>query len=249
MKIKSLVQELVKIAPNIYNDDNERVYYRGEACDYKDNKLLPRIFRSHPEIQNSTEQKEYERALRHRPEEFGNNMSKLDILSKMQHFGLATRLLDFTTNPLVALYFACQEDNDGFIYLVLGKHKGDIEENNTISLYDNHKIIMISNLAMIPEEDLCLYEKVLKQMKSIYDSKILLCPNPDYFSTLEEKNHGRSHPDSVLNTLSPEDYIKFQNIQLRLSSSTIKEYPLFVNHEIYPIEIFSSYFVKPVFTN
>lgn len=42
-----------------------------------------------------------------RPEEFSNELSNFDILAKMQHFGLPTRLLDFSTNPLVALYFAC----------------------------------------------------------------------------------------------------------------------------------------------
>ena len=42
-----------------------------------------------------------------RPEEFSKDFSNFDILAKMQHFGLPTRLLDFSTNPLVALYFAC----------------------------------------------------------------------------------------------------------------------------------------------
>lgn len=49
-------------------------------------------------------------------------MNKVDILIKMQHYGMPTRLLDLTKNPLVALYFACvsKPNNDGVVYTTCG---------------------------------------------------------------------------------------------------------------------------------
>ena len=70
-------------------------------------------------------------ALRRNPSEFRECSCHFEKLTKLQHYNLGTRLLDVTLNPLVALYFACEEsieydevndsqyiqvDHDGCVY-------------------------------------------------------------------------------------------------------------------------------------
>ena len=74
-----------------------------------------------------------------RPNEF-TGLSDFDILAKMQHYGLPTRLLDFSTNPLVALYFACES---------LFKKNGRILCNNTFLKNDSEEYVQAICSAVI----------------------------------------------------------------------------------------------------
>lgn len=70
--------------------------------------------RNDKEIFESWKQKSYEYSDWH-PDENWN------WLALAQHHGLATRLLDWSANPLVAVFFACQNESvDGVIFAYLG---------------------------------------------------------------------------------------------------------------------------------
>ena len=51
--------------------------------------------------------------------ELGRELTDLQLLAKLQHLGAATGLLDFSWNPLVGLWFACEEpDAEGKLFVI-----------------------------------------------------------------------------------------------------------------------------------
>ena len=93
----------------------EESFFRGQASFGW--KLLPSIYQETKWIEN--EDLMIKEMIRRFPE-FLNDDKRIEVLTKLQHYGLPTRLLDLTENPLTALFFACDDknskDEDGRIY-------------------------------------------------------------------------------------------------------------------------------------
>lgn len=86
----------------------EPLVFRGHSDSSSNFQLIPTIGRK-PLVMEYHENLMVNDMINLRPEEFDNLKTDFDLLSKLQHFGIPTRLLDFSFNPLIALYFACCE--------------------------------------------------------------------------------------------------------------------------------------------
>ena len=86
---------------------NDSYEIEASAC-----RRLPEVERSNPYslLRINKRLIEEARLLGH-DQKNGRQLSDLDLLAELQHFGAATCLIDFTRNALVALWFACQRSS------------------------------------------------------------------------------------------------------------------------------------------
>ena len=144
------VADLLSICSDLIQgiDETEvpRLYYRGEPRNWK---LRPSVVRNRN--LRRQEGKLLSDLITHRPKDFEYATHAVDQWVMARHHGLKTRLLDITTNPLVALFFACngsQEDkeHDGR-FIIFGV------PTQLIRPYDSDSISVVANFTKLSFEE------------------------------------------------------------------------------------------------
>ncbi|EOY3075090.1 FRG domain-containing protein [Vibrio parahaemolyticus] len=111
------IADLIKLARSETAHNLGQWWFRGQS-DSKHN-LLPSLFRP-VNGKFYDENKLINEFIRIHPEALEKHTDILELLTYAQHYGLPTRLLDWSENALVALYFACNDEvgKDGRVFFL-----------------------------------------------------------------------------------------------------------------------------------
>lgn len=97
---------------SIQNTNFERgqLLFRGHVnCTFE---LIPSLFRPHISDARSLEAACFESLLLGKRHPYSISYDPIEHLSHLQHFGFPTRLLDWTADLFIALFFACYDNKD-----------------------------------------------------------------------------------------------------------------------------------------
>lgn len=198
----------------------KNLYFRGHSkISYE---LTPSILRTDRLMEN--ENLIYQELLVNCPNDFKGLNSHVDYLVKMQHYGLPTRLLDITRNPLVALYFACcsnYSDVGEIVIFAPPKEKIKYTNSDSVTILASLPLFSFEDQTQIMDDlyvgrKTALIQRFVHEIqteKPAFENKINASDVESCFVVLPRKDNARivkqdgafiicganNHPNSIIN--------------------------------------------------
>ena len=138
------LKEYIETIHSIKSTSPIDLYYRGQSNEAYE--LIPSIGHKICKDSDKTylliERDLIKEALFKYPKVFGKYDSHIDLLTQLQHYNVPTRLMDVTSNPLVALYFACASNSgiNGEVFAF---------KMNAIDTYDNEIVDPLASVGSL----------------------------------------------------------------------------------------------------
>ena len=153
--VEDLLRYMEKLNSSYASRDGSeptRLYYRGEAERFPN--LTPSVMRANESGEKPLRSNESEMLvdlMTRRPDDFAGEQTALGQLMTAQHFGLPTRLLDITQNPLVALFHATSkkqsvDSDDGHLHALAVR-------KSIVKTYSSPSISVVANFTRLPRSD------------------------------------------------------------------------------------------------
>ncbi|MBE5883835.1 MAG: FRG domain-containing protein [Lachnospiraceae bacterium] len=158
LHIVSTINQYIMLLDKVA-ESKDKLFFRGHSnVSYQ---LIPSVFRRQDWIEN--EKLMYQELLINCANDFNQIEGHLATLAEMQHYGLPTRLLDVTQNPLVALYFACEgADNNSGEVIAFRVRREDIKypQSDTVTILASLPLFTYEEQKDFYEKSISYYGKV-----------------------------------------------------------------------------------------
>ncbi|WP_312812912.1 FRG domain-containing protein [Sedimentibacter sp.] len=201
--IKSLSEYIEKVLYIKEKEDN-KVFYRGHGkWQYK---LTPGIYRKENLEILKNESSYIKEIISSYPKYFKDCKTALDYLSVLQHNGFPTRLLDFSENPLISLYMACDNNNDcaaDVIRISVPKEY--------FKYYDSDTVSILSNIALAEDDLLVEYNNSIEEFNANISVKKLVHLIRNEKPFFKNEINSKHLEDTILFVKPKQDFERISN--------------------------------------